>query len=129
MVIIGAGPVGLAVLLTAQLYSPSTILVIDKDEGRLAVAKRMGATHTLNPDTATGGLKAATVEHHGEIDGFDVVVEAVGIPATFMACQELVGKGGAIANVGVHGAKCDLNLDKLWGRGIRKSLKGSRASL
>jgi alcohol dehydrogenase len=95
--------------------------MIDKDEGRLKVAKKMGATHTINPDTVQGSLKEATKEHHAEIDGFDVVVEAVGVPATFKACQELVGKGGAIANVGVHGAKVDLALEKLWGRGILTS--------
>ncbi|PVH88097.1 GroES-like protein [Cadophora sp. DSE1049] len=117
--IVGAGPVGLAALLTAQLYSPSIVVMIDKDEGRLKVAKKMGATHTVNPDSAKGGLKAATKEHHGEIDGFDVVIEAVGVPATFSACQDLVGKGGAIANVGVHGAKVDLRLEELWGRGIQ----------
>lgn len=120
--IIGAGPVGLAALLTAQLYSPSTIVMIDKDEKRLQVAKKMGATHTLNlgaDDNANKDLHTMTKSHHGEIDGFDVVIEAVGVPATFAACQELVGKGGAIANVGVHGAKVDLNLQKLWGRGIQ----------
>ncbi|KAL3420369.1 alcohol dehydrogenase [Phlyctema vagabunda] len=120
--IIGAGPVGLSALITSQLYSPSHIVVIDRDQGRLDTAKKMGATFTINPDTA-GDIKAATQDFHGEIDGFDVVIEAVGIPATFEACQKLVGKGGAIANVGVHGAKADLHLESLWGRGIRKLSK------
>ncbi|KAG4412336.1 hypothetical protein IFR04_014533 [Cadophora malorum] len=79
----------------------------------------MVATHTVNPDSAKGGLKEATKEHHREFDGFDVVIEAVGVPATLAACQDLVGKGGAIANVGVHGAKVDLRLEELWGRGIQ----------
>lgn len=119
--IVGAGPVGLASLLTAQLYSPSVIVVLDKDKNRLAVAKRMGATHTV--DVSGGGdVKELTREQHGEIDGFDVVVEAVGAPAAFETCQELVGKGGSIANVGVHGQKVDLHMEKLWGRGIRKCL-------
>ena len=110
----------MAALLTAQLYSPSTLVMVDKDEGRLRVAKKMGATHTINPDKLrSSSLKEETKEHHAEIDGFDVVIEAVGVPATFAACQELVGKGGAIANVGVHGTKVDLSLEKLWGRGIR----------
>lgn len=104
--IVGAGPVGLAALLTAQLYSPSVIVVIDKDEGRLNVAKKMGATHTVNPDR--GDIREQTQEHFGEMDGFDVVIEAVGVPQTFQTCQDLVGKGGAIANVGVHGSKVDL---------------------
>jgi alcohol dehydrogenase len=95
--------------------------MIDKDEGRPKVAKNMGAIHTLNPATAAGTLREMTKEHHGDIDGFDVVVEAVGVSATFEICQELVGKGGSIANVGVHCAKVDLSLEKLWGKGIRKS--------
>lgn len=123
--IIGAGPVGLAALLTAQLYSPSTLAVIDKDPKRLEVAKRMGATHTFNPDK--GDIKEQTKELHGEVDGFDVVIEAVGFPATFEACQKLVGKGGSIANVGVHGAKVDLHLEELWIRGIRKYHRHARS--
>ncbi|KAH7370514.1 chaperonin 10-like protein [Rhexocercosporidium sp. MPI-PUGE-AT-0058] len=118
--IVGAGPVGLPALLTAQLYSPSITVMIDKDEGRLKVAKRMGATHTVNPDSTKDGLEAATKQHHCEIDGFNVVIEAVGVPATFSASQDLVGKGGVIANVGVHGIKVDLRLEEIWGRGIRK---------
>jgi alcohol dehydrogenase len=119
--IVGAGPVGLAALLTAQLYSPSTIVMIDRDEKRLEIAKKMGATHTLNPDVEGRSIKELTREHHGEIDGFDIVIEAVGVPATFETCQQLVGLGGAIANVGVHGRKVDLHLEDLWSRGIRKS--------
>jgi alcohol dehydrogenase len=120
--IVGAGPVGLAALLTAQLYTPSTIVMIDRDVKRLEVAKKMGATHTVNPDGEGQSIKELTKMHHGEIDGFDVVIEAVGVPATFEACQQLVGLGGAIANVGVHGSKVDLHLEDLWSRGIRKSL-------
>jgi alcohol dehydrogenase len=129
--IIGAGPVGLAALLTAQLYSPSTIMMIDRDDKRLEVARKMGATHTVNPDGERRNIKELTKEYHGEIDGFDVVIEAVGLPATFEACQQLVGLGGSIANVGVHGIKVDLHLEDLWSRGIRKFplLKGSYASV
>jgi alcohol dehydrogenase len=119
--IVGAGPVGLAALLTAQLYSPSIVVMIDRDDNRLEVAKKMGATHTVNPDGGSQDIKELTKEHHGEIDGFDVVIEAVGVPATFEACQQLVGLGGAIANVGVHGSKVDLHLEDLWSRGISKS--------
>ena len=71
--IIGAGPIGLAALLTAQMYTPSVLAVIDKDPGRLEVAKRMGATHTFSPDK--GDLKEQTKDLHGEMDGFDVVIE------------------------------------------------------
>lgn len=118
--IIGAGPVGLAALIAAKLYNPSVVVVVDTDDKRLEIAKKMGATCAINPTTGSGDLKELTKAYHGDIDGFDVVIEAVGSPATFKSCQELVGKGGAIANVGVHGAAVDLHLESLWERDIRK---------
>jgi alcohol dehydrogenase len=42
----------------------------------------------------------------------------VGVPATFLLCQELVGPGGIIANMGVHGVKVDLHLELLWSKNI-----------
>jgi alcohol dehydrogenase len=50
--------------------------------------------------------------------GVDTVIEAVGVPATFEQCQELVAPGGVIANVGVHGVKADLHLENLWAANI-----------
>ncbi|KAF2475178.1 theronine dehydrogenase [Lindgomyces ingoldianus] len=111
--IVGAGPVGLAALITAQLYSPSTIVMIDPDENRLVVAKGLGATHTATPDKAADVVNGAT-----EGKGCDAVLEAVGIPETFHQCQELVAPGGTIANVGVHGVKADLHLENLWDKNI-----------
>ncbi|KAH7082597.1 alcohol dehydrogenase [Paraphoma chrysanthemicola] len=115
VVIVGAGPVGLAALITAQLYSPSVIVMIDSDENRLSVAKTFGATHTATPENAVDTVKKAT---SGK--GCDTVMEAVGIPATFHQCQELVAPGGTIANVGVHGVKADLHLENLWDKNIGK---------
>ena len=46
--IVGAGPIGMAALLTAQLYSPSEIIVVDMDENRLEMALDMGATMVIN---------------------------------------------------------------------------------
>jgi alcohol dehydrogenase len=113
VVIVGAGPVGLAALITAQLYSPSTIIMIDGDENRLEVAKSFGATHTAKPENAVDTVKIAT---SGK--GCDTVMEAVGIPATFLQCQEMVAPGGTIANIGVHGVKADLHLENLWDKNI-----------
>jgi alcohol dehydrogenase len=113
--IVGAGPVGLAVMLTAKLYSPSLIVVIDKDETRLKHAKELGADSTINPDDP-GAM--ATLDTLTNKNGFDSVIEAVGLPDTFEVCQRLVAAGGAIANVGVHGKKAELYLDKLWDRNI-----------
>lgn len=113
VVVIGAGPVGLAALLTAQLYSPSVVIVIDPDENRLAVARQFGAMETGTPAQAEELVSRVT-----EGQGCDAVIEAVGIPATFAQCQSLVAPGGVIANVGVHGVKADLHLEKLWDRNI-----------
>ena len=113
--IVGAGPVGLAVLLTAQFYSPSAIFMIDVDDKRLAVAKQFGATTSVN---STDGHAAQKVMELTEGAGVDVAIEAVGIPATFAICQDIVGAGGRIANVGVHGKPVELHLEKLWDRNI-----------
>ena len=113
--IVGAGPVGLAVLLTVQFYSPAAVFMIDLDEKRLAVAKQFGATTLIN---SSDGRAADRVMELTEGAGVDVVVEAVGLPATFAICQAIVAAGGHIANVGVHGKPVELHLEKLWDRNI-----------
>ena len=113
--IVGAGPVGLAVLLTAQFYSPGRIVVIDLDDNRLAVAKKFGATTVIN--STDGKAVAAVLELTGGA-GVDVAIEAVGMPATFDICQGILAAGGRLANVGVHGKPVSLHLEKLWDRNI-----------
>src|SRR6185503_13298274 len=113
--IVGAGPVGLAVLLTAQFYSPAAIYVIDLDDKRLAVAKQFGAKQVIN---SADGKAAQCIMELTDQAGVDVAIEAVGVPATFGICQEIVAAGGRIANVGVHGKPVDLHLEKLWDRNI-----------
>jgi alcohol dehydrogenase len=113
--IVGAGPIGLATLLTAQFYSPGEIVVIDLDDNRLEVAKRFGATATIN--SKDGKAVAAVLRLTGG-RGVDAAIEAVGIPATFELCEEIVAPGGTIANIGVHGAKADLHLERLWSHNI-----------
>jgi alcohol dehydrogenase len=113
--IVGAGPIGLAVLLTAQFYSPAAIFMIDLDENRLAVAKKFGATHLIN---SADGKATQRVMELTEGAGVDVAIEAVGIPATFDICQSIVAAGGRIANVGVHGKPVELHMEKLWDRNI-----------
>ncbi len=109
--IVGAGPVGMGCLLTAQFYSPSTIIVVDMDDNRLEMAKEMGATHTVNPS------KEDAVARILEITGgrgVDCAMEAVGVPATWDICQHSVKEGGHVANVGVHGQPVSFALEKLW---------------
>jgi alcohol dehydrogenase len=113
--IIGGGPVGLASLLAAQLYTPSELIVVDLDENRLAVARRLGATRTVQ---SGGGKAADEVMALTGGKGVDVAIEAVGNPDTFDLCQEIVAAGGHIANVGVHGKSVVLKLEKLWARNI-----------
>ncbi len=113
--IVGAGPVGLAALLTAQFYLPAEIIVIDLDDNRLATARRLGASETIN--SSEGKARERVMAITGGL-GVDVAIEAVGIPATFDLCQDIIGAGGRIANVGVHGSKVDLHLEKLWDRNI-----------
>ena len=112
----GAGPIGLAVLLTAQFYSPAAILMIDLDDNRLRVAKDFGATRTLI-NSKDGKALEAVMKMTGK-RGVDTAIEAVGIPVTFELCEKLVAAGGTIANIGVHGKKVDLHLEELWDRNI-----------
>jgi alcohol dehydrogenase len=113
--IVGAGPVGLAALLTAQFYSPAEIIMIDMDDNRLEVAKRFGATKTINSSDGKAAQNVMELTHH---KGVDVTIEAVGIPVTFDLCQEIVAPGGHIANIGVHGKSVNLHLEKLWAYNI-----------
>ena len=113
--IVGAGPIGLAALLTAQFYSPAEIIMIDLDDNRLEVAQRFGATSVIN---SSDGKALDKVLKLTDQRGADTVIEAVGIPATFELCQKLVAPGGTIANIGVHGKKVDLHLETLWSRNI-----------
>jgi alcohol dehydrogenase len=113
--IVGAGPIGLAALLTAQFYAPAEIIMIDLDDNRLDVAKRFGATAAVN---STDGKALATVMKMTGERGVDTAIEAVGIPATFELCEGIVAPGGIIANIGVHGTKVALHLERLWDRNI-----------
>jgi len=113
--IVGSGPIGLAALLTAQFYSPAEIIMIDLDDNRLAVAKRFGATRTIN---STDGNAVDTLMKLTDNKGVDTAIEAVGIPATFEMCEQIIAPGGVIANIGVHGVQVALHLERLWDRNI-----------
>jgi alcohol dehydrogenase len=113
--IVGSGPIGLAALLTAQFYSPSQVIMIDLDDNRLSVSLRFGATEIVN---SSDGTAAAQVLKLTGGRGVDTAIEAVGIPATFELCQDIVAPGGTIANVGVHGVKVDLHLERLWSHNV-----------
>src|ERR1700710_2596804 len=113
--IVGAGPVGMAALLTSQFFTPAEIIVIDVDDNRLAVAKTFGATHTINSANENAIIKVMELT---DGKGVDTAIEAVGVPATFELCEEIIAAGGHIANIGVHGKSVTLHLEKLWDRNI-----------
>jgi alcohol dehydrogenase len=113
--IVGAGPVGMAALLTAQFFSPAEIIMIDLDGNRLEVARRFGATTVVNN---SDGNAVETIMNLTGRRGVDTAIEAVGVPATFELCAKIIAPGGIIANVGVHGVKVDLHLESLWDRNI-----------
>jgi alcohol dehydrogenase len=115
VVIVGAGPIGLAVLITAQFYAPASIIIVDIDDNRLSVAKTFGATHILNSNSENVLERIMSLT---ENKGVDVAIEAVGIPATFELCQSVIAAGGHIANVGVHGKSVSLHLETLWSKNI-----------
>lgn len=117
--IVGAGPVGMSVLLTAQFYAPSRIIMVDMDPARLDLARQFGATDTVQVG-AEDAAAAIMVMTGGQ--GVDVAIEAVGIPATFDICQKVVSAGGSIANVGVHGKPVQLHIEELWIKNINISM-------
>jgi alcohol dehydrogenase len=117
--VVGAGPVGLSVIATTGLYGAAQIVAIDLDENRLALAKEVGATHCINSGSPDWKEQVFALT-----DGYgvDVAIEAVGIPATFDMCTNLVRPGGNVANVGVHGKPVMLDLPRLWIQNINISM-------
>jgi len=111
--IVGVGPVGLAALMTARFYSPAEIFAIDIDDKRLKVAKTLGATTLIN---SSDGTAVPQVMELTRKEGVDVAIEAVGLPAAFDICQGIVGAGGHLANIGVHGKPVVLHMETLWDR-------------
>ena len=115
IVIVGAGPIGLATIMTAKLHTPGHIVAIDLDDSRLAKALDFGADVVINngAEDPVGRIMELT-----DGLGADVAIEAVGVPASFELCAELIRPGGRVANVGVHGHPATLHLEKLWIRDV-----------
>ena len=108
--IVGAGPIGLAAITTARLFSPSHVVAIDVAKARLDAAARFGADTTVASEDSPEGVVRELTDGLGA----DVVIEAVGVPETFELCCRLVRPGGHVANIGVHGKAATLHLESLW---------------
>ena len=113
--IVGAGPVGLAALLTARFYAPADIIMIDHDLHRLEMSKMLGATRVINSGDGRAVEQAMSMTLGR---GVDVAIEAVGVPDTFVLCQNIIAAGGHIANIGVHGESVPLHLEDLWSKNV-----------
>jgi len=115
VVVVGAGPIGLATIMTAKLHTPGQIIAVDLDDARLGKALDFGADVVVN-----NGSEDAVARIMGLTEGLgaDVAIEAVGVPETFELCTELIRPGGRVANVGVHGHSATLHLEKLWIRDV-----------
>jgi alcohol dehydrogenase len=113
--VVGAGPIGLAAILTASLYTPGRIVAIDLADGRLESARHFGADVTIN-----NGREDPLVKIMELTDGLgaDVAFEAVGVPDTFELATALIRPGGRVANIGVHGHAATLHLERLWTRDV-----------
>jgi alcohol dehydrogenase len=113
--VVGAGPIGLAAIIGARMYTPSHVIAIDLADARLKAALEFGADLTVNngADDAVAYVQSVTGGR-----GADVAIEAVGVPATFELCTSLVRPGGHVANIGVHGKPATLHLESLWIRDI-----------
>ena len=113
--VVGAGPIGLAAIMTARLLTPGRVIAIDLADARLEQALAFGADVAIN--NGTENPVEAVLELTGGL-GADVAIEAVGVPETFELCAELIRPGGRVANVGVHGRAATLHLEKLWIRDV-----------
>jgi alcohol dehydrogenase len=116
VVVVGAGPVGLAAIQTAGLAGAASVIAVDLAESRLEHARRFGADHVLNGGAGDVEARIAALTTDGL--GADVAIEAVGVPQTFDLCTRVVRPGGVVANIGVHGAPTTLHLEELWIKNI-----------
>ena len=108
--IVGAGPIGLASLLTAQFYSPAQIVMIDRDANRLDIAHTFGAPACIDIGQADAVPEIMKLSDGA---GVDCAIEAVGVPATLELCQSIVQPHSTR-----YTAQGDLHLEALWDRNI-----------
>lgn len=96
LVVLGAGPIGLAVTAAAAAMGARTI-VVEPDARRRATAQRLGAKHAVHPDGIDALLAEVTQGR-----GADVVVEVSGRPAVMARALELAAFKGRVAYVGIN---------------------------
>lgn len=100
VVVYGVGPLGLCHLLKARLTGAGRIIAIDRFESRLAMARELGATLTLNTEATTAAERLERVRDHTRGLGADVVADCTGQPASFPESLRLVRMGGVVVEAG-----------------------------
>jgi L-iditol 2-dehydrogenase len=106
--IIGAGPIGLLHLLTAKKLGVEKAIIIDLVEERLNFAGKLGADETINAGKADA---TETVRKLTNGYGADVVIEAIGLPATWEQALKLVRKGGTVLEFGGCPPETEIKVD------------------
>lgn len=97
VLIMGAGPIGLACALWCRFFGARHIIVTDREPARLALAQRMGATATV--DITREDVIGSCKRHAGRRP--DVVIECIGIPGTQQLAMDYAPMGGRIVILGV----------------------------
>jgi len=114
VVIVGAGPIGLATLLTAQFFSPARIIMIDQDDNRLKIARQLGATDTVNARDADHVKQVRDLTD----GGVDYAFSAVTSPAGLVDAIRMCAYAGVATLVGVpppgRALEVDLERDLFW---------------
>lgn len=119
--IFGCGAVGLSAVMAAKATSCGTIVAIDTDDNRLALARELGATHAFNPvnEDVVGGIKA--------LGGMDYTLEITGVPSVFRQAVEVLKIPGTCGTIGSSRTGTEVTFDMgsiLLGRRIRGIVMG-----
>jgi L-iditol 2-dehydrogenase len=100
VVILGAGPLGMCMLMKARMLGAGTIIAVDLSDYRLAYAKRLGADHTLNAANTSLAERLQFVKDLTHGRGADMVVECAGVPAAVPEALDLLRIGGLLVEAG-----------------------------
>lgn len=119
--VFGAGGVGLSIIQGARIAGAVKIIAVDLSDEKLATAKKLGATDTVN---ASGDVMKEIMAMTGGI-GVDYGFEAIGIPAVVDQAQKVTRRGGTMTVVGVGKLSQKLELNALMFPMTSKTIKGS----
>ncbi|HEX4409887.1 MAG TPA: NAD(P)-dependent alcohol dehydrogenase [Xanthobacteraceae bacterium] len=120
----GSGSVGLSAIMAAKVVGATTVIAVDVIPSRLALAKELGATHTVNP-TETDPIAAIRAATNG---GADFALETTGLPAVVRLAVDALGTRGTCGIVGAApiGTTGSFDMGGLMspGKGIRGIIQG-----